>query len=185
VRVGIDAAAEPDGRGPADAVAEVLAARGRAVARVRAADFLARRSVRLEHGPEDVDAAYERWVDRAALQREVLEPIADPEAPRWLPRLRDAASDRPAREPVRAAAPGTVLVVDGPYLLRWELTGSFDVVVHLDLSSGALDRRFPDPGDPRPGAWRRYLAECDPAARADLVARYDHPTRPAVVPPPA
>jgi hypothetical protein len=151
---------------------------------VRAADFLTRRSVRLEHGPQDVDAAFERWVDWAALQREVLDPLADPAALRWLPRLRDAASDRPAREPVRAASPGTVLLVDGPYLLRWELAGSFDVVTHLDLSQSALHRRFPDPGDPRPGAWRRYLSECDPAARADLVVRYDHPDRPAVVTPP-
>lgn len=179
----MDAALEADGRGLADAVTEVLVSRGRAVARVSAADFLARRSVRLEHGPADVDAAFERWVDWAALQREVLEPLADPVSPRWLPRLWDAEADRPAREPVRAAAPGTVVVVDGPYLLRWELTGSFDAVAHLDLSPGALGRRFPDPDDPRPGAWRRYLAECGPAARADLVVRYDHPTRPAVVTP--
>jgi len=177
----VDSAADADGRGLADVVAGMLVSRGRAVARVKSGDFLARRSVRLEHGPADVDAAFERWVDWAALQREVLAPLADPTGPRWLPRLRDAASDRPSREPVRVAVPGTVLVVDGPYLMRWELAGSFDVVAHLDLSAGALGRRFPDPGDPRPGAWRRYLAECHPAARADLVVRYDHPDRPAVV----
>ncbi len=174
---------EVDGRDLADAVADVLATRGRAVARVSAADFLTRRSVRLEYGPADVDAAFERWVDWAALQREVLEPLVDPAAPRWLPRLWDADADRPAREPVRDAAPGTVVVVDSPYLLRWELSGSFDAVAHLDLSPGALDRRFREPEDPRPGAWRRYLAEYDPARRADLVIRYDHPDRPAVVTP--
>ena len=30
-------------------------------------------------------------------------------------------------------------------------------------------------------AWQRYLDECAPAAGADLVVRYDHPDRPAVV----
>ena len=74
------------------------------------------------------------------------------------------------------------MVVDGPYLLRWELAGGLDVAVHLLTSAGALRRRFPDPDDPRPGAWARYVDECDPAARADLVVRHDHPGRPALLP---
>ena len=173
---------DADGRTLSDAVATQLAERGRAAVRVRAADFLARRSVRLEHGARDVDTAYERWVDWVALLREVLEPLVDADAPRWLPRLRDAATDRPAREPTRRTVPGAVAVVDGPYLLRWELSGALDVVAHLDVSPGALDRRLGgDPGDPRPGAWQRYLAECDPTSRADVVVRYDHPDRPAVL----
>lgn len=180
VRVGVDSAVATDGGALADAVAGLLSARGRAAVRVRAGDFLHRRSVRLEYGPGDVDAAFERTVDWSALLREVLDPLADPGGPRWLPRLWDADADRPARERAREAAPGTVAVVDGPYLLRWELSGAFDVVVHLDLSPAALARRFPGAADPRPGAWRRYLAETDPASRAHLVVRFDHPDRPAV-----
>lgn len=184
VRLGIDSAVDVDGRDLADAVVADLSARGRGAARVRAGDFLHRRSVRLEYGPGDVDAVFDRTVDWAALLREVLKPMGDPAGPRWLPQLWDATADRPARDTVREAVPGTVVVVDGPYLLRWELSGAFDVAVHLDLSTGALMRRFPGPDDPRPGAWRRYLAETDPASRADLVVRHDHPDRPAVVGPP-
>lgn len=181
VRLGIDSAVDADGQDLADLVAADLSARGRGALRVRAVDFLHRRSIRLEHGPGDVDAVFDRTVDWAALLREVLEPMGEPAGPRWLPRLWDAAADRPAREAARDAVPGTVVVVDGPYLLRWELSGAFDAAVHLDLSSGVLGRRFPLSDDPRPAAWRRYLDGTDPASRADLVVRYDHPDRPAVV----
>lgn len=181
VRLGVDGAVEAETAALADLVAERALATGVGVLRVRAADFLHRRSVRLEHGSDDVDAAFERWVDWGSLQREVLEPLADPARMTWLPRLRDASTDRAAREPVRPAAPGALLVVDGPYLLRWELAGSLDVALHLTTSPAALRRRFPGPGDPRAGAWQRYTDEQDPASRADVVVRHDHPGRPAVV----
>ncbi|MFC5382648.1 uridine kinase [Aquipuribacter nitratireducens] len=182
VRVGVDGALAADTGPLADLVADHALATGVGALRVRARDFLHRRSVRLEHGPADVDAAYERAVDWAALQREVLEPLGDPARLTWLPRLRDPDTDRAAREPVRTAGPGALLVVDGPYLLRWELTGDLDVVVHLQTSDAALRRRVPD-GDPAPGAWARYVGETAPAERADLVVRAEHPDRPALVTP--
>ncbi|MFC3689804.1 uridine kinase [Aquipuribacter hungaricus] len=181
VRLGVDGAVDAETAALADLVASEALAAGTAVLRVRAADFLHRRSVRLEHGPADVDAAFDRWVDWGSLRREVLDPLEDPADLSWLPRLRDAATDRAARETSRTAAPGAVLVVDGPYLLRWELSGALDVAVHLQTSPAALARRFPGDDDPRPGAWARYLDETDPAARADLVVRYDHPDRPALL----
>lgn len=181
VRLGVDGAVDAETDAVAAAVAEAAINRGVGVLRVRAADFLHRRSVRLEWGGQDVDAAFDRWVDWASLKREVLDPLADPAAMTWLARLRDPGTDRSARESVRRAAPGALLVVDGPYLLRWELGGALDVAVHLVTSPAALARRFPEEGDPRPGAWARYRDECDPAARADLVLRHDHPARPALL----
>lgn len=183
VRLGVDAAAPEDSGPLADAVVAQLRGRGRAAHRVRTADFLHRRSVRLEYGAADVDQLYERSVDWAALSREVLDPLVDPGRARWLPRLWDAGTDRPAHVRPVPATPGCVVVVDGPYLLRWELSGGFDAVAHLGLAPAALARRFTGAGDPRAAAWTRYLAECDPAARADLVVRYDHPHRPAVTTP--
>lgn len=181
VRLGIDGAVGAETRALGDLVAGRALARGIGVVRVSASGFLHRRSVRLERGPHDVDDAFERWVDWASLQREVLDPLADADRMTWLSRLWDAEADRPAREPVSTAAPGALAVVDGPYLLRWELSGALDAVVHLSTSPAALRRRFPEDDDPRPGAWARYLTECDPAARADLVARHDHPDRPALL----
>lgn len=179
-RLAVDGAVHAETGALADRVATLAAAAGVPVQRVRATDFLHRRSVRLEHGSQDVDSAYERWFDRGALLRDVLEPLADPSAMTWLPALWDADADRPARQTARSAPTGSLAVVDGPYLLRWELVDAFDATVHLLTSEQALHRRFPADGDPRPAAWQRYLLECSPAERADLVVRHDHPERPAV-----
>lgn len=181
VRLGVDGAVPGETADVAGLLAARATALGIPVLRVRAGDFLHRRSVRLEHGPHDVDTAFERWVDWGSMLRDVLDPLADPAAMTWLPALWDADADRPARLPARKAPPGSLAVVEGPYLLRWELSGSLDAVVHLSSSPAALRRRFADPEDPRPGAWERYVEECSPAGRAALVVRHDHPDRPAVL----
>jgi hypothetical protein len=166
----------------ADDVAAALREGAVPVARVRAGDFLRARSLRLEYGRDDPLAFHDLWYDVAALRREVLDPLGPGGGGRWLPRLRDPDTDRPARVPAREAAPGTVLVLDGRFLLRDDVRDALDVVVHLDVSPAARARRLPADEAPRVGpAWDRYLAETAPAGRADLVVRHDHPDRPAVV----
>jgi hypothetical protein len=152
------------------------------VARVRAGDFLRARSLRLEFGADDPDTFLDGWYDTAALRREVLTPLSGRDGPlTWLPRLRDPGTDRPFREPSRTAAPGTVLVLDGRFLLRGELADGLELVVHLDVSAAARARRVPAAERARVlPAWERYLTEDDPAARAGLVVRYDHPHSPAI-----
>ena len=99
-----------------------------------------------------------------------------------LPVLWDAERDRSARASRVPAAPGTVVVVDGPYLLRWELADAFDLVVHLDVSPAALARRCPAADLARvAGSWARYLDETDPAERASYVVRLEDPRHPALV----
>ena len=182
VRVAVDAAVPADARTLADLVAADLAAEGRPVLRVHAEDFLRPRSVRLEHGPHDADAGYERWVDHLALRREVLDPLGPDGDLRWLPTLWDPVTDRATRAPREQAAPGSTLVVDGPFLLRWETADAVDVGVHLQAGDAALARRLaPDDLERVRGAWARYTEETWPADRADLVARVEHPDRPALV----
>ena len=116
------------------------------------------------------------------LRREVLDPLGAGGAMRLLPVLWDAERDRSARAARVPAAPGTVVVVDGPYLLRWELADAFDLVVHLDVSPAALARRCPADDLVRvAGSWARYLDETDPAERASYVVRLEDPRHPALV----
>ncbi len=152
--------------------------------RVRAEDFLRPRSVRLEHGHDDPDAGYERWVDHLALRREVLDPLGPDGDLSWLPTLWDVDRDRATRAARAAAAPGSTLVLDGPFLLRWETADAVDVSVHLVAGGAAMARRLPAQDVARiSGAWARYTEETWPAARADLVVRVEHPDRPALVEP--
>jgi hypothetical protein len=183
VRVGIDGPVTADTHALAAAVRDEVARDGTGVAAVHAEDFVRARSLRLEYGV-DGEAYYERWYDRAALRREVLDPLGPGGTLRYLPRLRDAATDRAYRDLPVAVPAGTVAVVDGRFLGAWELSGAFDVLVFLDVSPAARLRRLPEPErEPMNDAWQRYLEECDPASRATLVLRFDHPDRPALVEP--
>ena len=186
VRVGVDGPVGADTAGLADAVAAALVSDAVPVGRVRGDDWLRARSLRLEHGRDDPDAYYEGWLDMYALRREVLDPLGPGGSGRWTARLRDPEADRPYREPAVDAVPGLVVVVDGPFLARWELADAFDVVVHLQVSPGAQSRRLPEDERARVlPAWARYLDETDPAPRVldagGVVVRFDHPDRPALV----
>lgn len=182
VRLGIDGPIERDAAELADAVAAMLADAAIPVARVSVGDFLRSRSIRFEPGRDDPDAFYDLWYDVPALRREVLDPLAPDGRGSWLPRLRDRETDRSARAQVRTASVGTVAVVDGRFLLRDDVRPGFDLLVHLSVSPAARARRLPADEVARVlPAWERYLAECAPAEHADLVAKFDHPDRPAVL----
>ena len=189
VRVGIDGALPGDSRLLADAVAAAVEQAGRPVARVSREDFLRPRSVRLELGADDPDAGWERWYDDGGLRREALDPLGPAAAGSvtamtWLRALWDAERDRSVRAARQGAPPGTVLVVSGPYLLRWELAGAFDLVVHLATSPAALARRCAPADRSRTvGSWARYVEETAPAERAAYLVRLEDPRHPALVTP--
>jgi len=180
VRLGVDGPVPQDGAELADAVADALTARAVPVARVRGEHFLRARSIRLEHG-DDPDAYAGLWYDLSALRREVLDPLGPGGSQRWLPRLRDPATDRPFRDATRLAPSGTVAVVDASFLARWEIADAVDLRVHLDVSPAAQARRLPEQLRSRATqAWARYLDDVDPAASATVVVRYERPGHPAV-----
>ncbi|MFI7588320.1 uridine kinase [Spongisporangium articulatum] len=177
----MDGPVEADTRALADDVAGLLEARAVPVARVSAGDFLRGRSVRLEYGRDDPEAMYRLWYDTDALRREVLDPFEPGGRGTWLPRLRDPETDRAYRENLRDVVPGAVVVLDGRFLLRDDVRWSLDLTVHLDVSAAARARRVPAEEAARLlPAWERYLDDVEPAARADLTVRFDHPDRPAL-----
>jgi hypothetical protein len=156
-----------------------LQALGRPVATVRAGDFYRDASLRFEHGKTDVESFYTGWLDVAAVQREVLSPLAAADGAHYLPALRDAVTNRATRaQPVALAAHG-ILLVCGELLLGTGL--SLDLVIHLAVSRAARKRLVPDDRRWTLPAFDRYDIDVDPAGFADVVIRYDDPQHPAVL----
>jgi len=171
--VAVDGSPAANPAGLADTLVEPLHARGRRVARVSGADFLRPASVRLEQGREDSESYRSGRLDVAGLRREVLDPFAA--GGRYLPSLWDAARDRATRAAPLEAPPGTVLVVDGTFLLDGEL--AFDLALHLHLKAATLARRTPEVLQWTLPAYAGYAGK----ARANVVVRLDDVAHPAVL----
>lgn len=158
--------------GLADALVPGLAAAGREPLRVRGRDFLRPAGERFEHGREDEQSFRERWLDAAALEREVLARDDD-----YLPALWDPVHDRSARRRRAPLQERSVLLVDGLLLLGRGL--SADLVVHVALSPSALRRRgVPDWQLP---AFAAYEEQVRPGEACDVLVRAEDPLRPAVL----
>jgi hypothetical protein len=179
LRVAVDGAQAAGPGTFADSFVEPLRARGVAVARIRAADFLRPASLRLEFGRTDPDAFYDQWLDSGGLVREVLAPWGSDGVAQYLPALWDARTDRAARADYVPVPPRGVLLVDGPLLLGRGLP--FDLAVHTRLSAPALRRRTPSEQAWTLPAFERYAREVDPERVADVVIRADDPRHPAVL----
>jgi hypothetical protein len=181
LRVGVDAPACADLGPVLDLLTDRLREAGHPVVSVAARTFYRDAALRWEYGKADVESFYTGWLDTAALQREVLLPLAVDGS--YLPSLRDPDSNRSTRAaPARLPATGVVLVI-GELLLGNGL--SFDAVVHVSVSHQARRRQTPAELQWTLPAHDRYEVEVDPAALADLVIRYDDPLHPALLARPA
>jgi hypothetical protein len=174
VRVGLDGppCACPDEL--AASLVEPLRARGRDAVHLRAGMFWRDASLRLEHGREDVES-FATWLDDGALRREALDPFAA--FGRYLPSLREPATNRATREAVREAGEQAVLILSGPFLLGRGLP--FEQAIHLDVSPAARARRTPPEDAWTLPAYDAYARRVRPAQVADVVLRMDDPRHPA------
>jgi len=177
-RIGFDGFAEAGVAELADAVGERLRELGRPVIRASTHWWWRAASLRLELGRTDTDMLLHGWVDTPALRRELLEPVGAGDVDGYLPRLRDPVTDRAIRDHRVPVPDGSVVLLDGPFLVADPV--GLDAVIHLQLSPAALARVMPDERQWWVTAYRRYLADERPADRADAVLAYDHPAAPAI-----
>ena len=95
-------------------------------------------------------------------------------------------------EPAGPVGPGQVIYLAAPsvgrkWAVRMDVRGMdpqhrwLDLVVHLDLTPAALDRRTEPAQRWTLPAYRRYAGEVMPTLTADIVVRVDDPAHPAVV----
>jgi hypothetical protein len=177
LRVGLDAPACADLAPVLTLLTDRLREAGHPVAVLPARLFYRDASLRWEHGKTDVESFYNGWLDTAAVQREVLLPLAADGS--YLPSLRDPDSNRSTRAAPLRLPPTGIAVLTGELLLGSGL--SFDAVVHVSVSRQARRRQTPAELQWTLPAHDRYELEVDPAGLADLVVRYDDPLHPALL----
>ena len=181
-RVAVDGV---DGAGKttfADELADALEARGRGTIRAGLDDFHHPAVIRYRLGRNSPDGFFLDSFNYAGLRDALLDPLSPGGSGAYHAALFDYRSDTPVYSPMKEAEPGDVLVFDGVFLLCPELRRYWDLAVFLDVdfqvSVPRLIERDPRLGPPDPAApenrryvegQRRYLRECEPRRRAQLV----------------
>jgi uridine kinase len=180
VRVAVDG---PDGAGKttfADDLAAVLRSSERPVVRVSVDGFHAPRVVRYRRGRDSPEGFWLDSYDYPRFRADVLDPFGPGGSGSYRSAAHDVGTDTPSSPEPQTADQGSVLVVDGIFLLRDELADVWDLSVFLDVPFGETVRRMVvrdgiDPDVEHPGTrryvegQRLYFAACDPLRRADVV----------------
>ena len=182
LRVGFDGFDETGVGRVADELADTLVTRGRSIVRTSTRWWWRAAALRLEFGREDPESLLSGWVDAGALQRELIGPLAADGSGRYLDRLRDPERDRSLRRDYAEADPGTVLLLDGPFLAAGDL--DLDMMIRFDVAPAVVARALPPDRQWWVPVYQRYRSELadagSAAGRADVTVAFDHPTRPAL-----
>jgi uridine kinase len=176
----------PDGSGRAalaDRVAAVCWSQGRPAIRISGEDFLHSRPIRYRRGSDSPVGFFEDSFDDAAFRQLVLAPLTDGDR-RIVRRIRDPRTDAPVDSPAEPVADGTLVIVDGSFLLRRSLQEYWGLKVFLTLTEVERVRRADDcerqaeeGGDGvaadhrqrRARGFALYLDQDDPEGAADIV----------------
>ncbi len=173
-RVAVDGV---DGAGKTTFADELAGALGNDAVRVSIDGFHNPRAVRYARGRDDPEGFYRDSYDYASFVAAVLEP-----ADAVVPAVFDHETDSRVEAAPVPLGPGSILVVDGIFLHRDELTRWWDFSVWLEVpfavsiprgASRGIGFGSPDPDAPGNRRYvegqRLYLRECDPRRRATVV----------------
>jgi uridine kinase len=197
-RVGIDG---PDAAGKgtlADELATLLERSGRTVIRASIDGFHRPRAERTARGADSPAGYFLDSFDYGALKRVLLDPLGPTGDGRFRRRVFDYRLDEPVTAPEECAVPGSILVFDGVFLLRRELSHVWDLSIFVavpfeETLRRALERDrqlFGSEEEVRrryearyiPGQ-RLYYSREQPQGRADVVMINEAPDAPRLVQP--
>jgi uridine kinase len=196
VRAAIDGVGASGKTRLADEIGEALGRSGRPVIRAGVDGFHRPESVRHRLGPLSPMGYYRDSFDYAAIVSCLLEPLGPDGSLRYRTATYDFRIDAPVESPVLSAPRGAVLLFDGVFLLRPELSEHWDFRIFVDASfestlSRALVRDvdlFGSPEAVRKRYLKRYipgetlyLREVRPRERVDVVVENDDPADPGLV----
>lgn len=187
---GVDAAGKTT---LADELAEMLRPSGREILRASIDSFHNPREIRYRQGPDSAAGYYEDSFDLPALRRDLLDPLGPGGTREYRLSLFDFRTDQPAPAPAQIASTTAILLLDGVFLLRPELSACWDLAIFVQVKfetvlARAVERDGPWMGGPQAvidrytkryiPAQRRYLETCRPDLRAQVVIINDDPRSP-------
>lgn len=169
----------------ADQLAGVLRDEGREVIRILLDDFHNTSEVRYAQGRHSPEGYWLDSFNYARFHSDILEPLGRDGSRQYRPKAHDLSTDQVLTPPTLAAAPGSVVVIDGLFMHRDELADLWDFSVFLDVPFEVSTRRLaqrdgsePDMHHPSRQRYlegqRIYLASCNPEGRATLVIDNGH-----------
>lgn len=177
----------------ADELAMVMIRRGTQVVRATVDSFHHPRAHRHAEG-RTAEAVWSRHFDYAALRAALLDPWRAGRGASYRPAWHDIGTDQHVDAAPLPVPDRGVLLVDGVFAQRPEIDDAWDLRIFLDVpfevSVPRLARRdgtvadIDHPDQRRyADAQRRYLIECDPRGRADVVVDNADLGRPRLVRP--
>jgi uridine kinase len=140
-RVGFDGIETSGKTSLADELSQVIVSRGRPVIRALGDNFRNPREVRYSQGRFSPRGYYEDSVDNNTLLGSLLNPLGPDGTRSYRAASYDSKTDRLLNLPEQTAPEDAVILVDGLFLFRPELVGSFDYRVLVDVSFEEAVRR--------------------------------------------
>lgn len=166
----------------ADELAADLAPSRRPIIRASLDGFHNPRAVRYQRGRGSPEGFYRDSYDYAALRACLLDPLGPAGSGAYRTAVFDHVTDSAVEAETHRAAPNSILILDGIFLHRPELRGSWDLSVFLSASFAVTiprgAARGPGFGSPDPRAesnrryvqgQRIYLRQERPEERADIL----------------
>ena len=161
-------------------LADRYAQQGRVAHVVHMDDFLNPRAIRYRLGRDSAEGFFQDTYDLATFAANVIELLRRPGGPSMVCRAFDYRADRPIVEDPIQVSTDAVVIVEGMFLHRDELLGTWDMSVFLDVPFAISVRRLaerdgtsPNPDDPSVRRYvegqRIYLSACTPHQRATHV----------------
>jgi uridine kinase len=193
VRVGVDGGEGAGKTTLGDELAAAVRDLGRPVIRASVDSFHNPRAVRYRRGRDSPQGFFLDSYDYGLLQRVLLDPLSPGGSGRYRVAAFDYVEDEPTLTPERVAAPNAVLIFDGIFVHRSELSGYWDYSIFLRVS---FDTSIPRCAHGRPelspdpraesnlryvDGQRIYLRTCEPEKLATIVIDNESLDAPFVV----
>lgn len=174
----------------ADELAVFLQQTGHPIIRASIDGFHNPREVRHQRGPLSPEGYFYDSFDYPTLKKLLLVPLSENGDLHYQAALFDFRTDGAVKAPIEIAPPNAILLFDGVFLQRPELTAYWDFTIFVDVSfevalARALERDLPLFGDKAVvlgryqkryiPAQRHYMDLCHPRDHANIVVENDDP----------